>query len=597
LNVSDVITGSAGTDKLQITVAGTAAGSLPAADITGVENFFVRDVAGAASTYDFTSVTGEQQVWADRATNDVDFDNLGTGATVGVKGNGSTDLGNVDFNMATATDAVNVVLSGGVKNSTAAPTITATAGTATAAALTSMGAANTVGAVTLSGGTNTIETLDITASTDLTADLQAADYDSEATLNISGAGDVDLSGSGVTTFDTIAAGTATGDLMVAANTTTAKVTLGSGNDTLTVAANLVDGASIALGAGNDTLTGSNSVSADVTVDGGEGTDSVSSSFINAGNGGNFNNFETLLLNSAGTLDLDLLTGSTIEALELGSGANITLQNVATSQSLSVVENGATGAALEFDGVTGASDSYSISFDAETTGTTAAPATVGAGTVTVDGIESISVASGSAAGVNANSITLDADTAETVTITGDQALTLDFVAGFGSDTDGDEVTAIDGSAATGDLDIDITNVPADAAGLAVTGGAGEDTITTGAFKVSVTGGAGDDTFEVDASNGLGQIVSITDLAVGDMIDFGAGAFNATKVDVSGATDLEGAVELADAAGAISYFDYSGNTYVVGSGATASDASDDSIVKLAGIVDLSDSTDAGGVLTFA
>lgn len=594
LTAADVVNGAAGTDVINVTVAGTGAGSLPAADISGVENFFIRDVnTGGASTYDFAGVEGEAQVWANRATQDVDFQNLGTGTVVGVAGNGTTDNGNVDFNMATATDAVSIVLSGGVQNSGAAPTITnTTAGAATAATLTSAGAANTVGLVTLAAAAgNSVETFDVVADSDLTAALEGDDFATDATLNISGAGDVDFSADDGATFDTVAAGSATGDLTLGANTTTAKVTTGSGDDTVDITAALVDGAAIALGAGDDAITvNGGSVSADVTVDGGDGSDTVTLAVVNAGNGANFSNFEVLRVDANATLDLDLLTGSTIASLALANGANATLQNVELSQSLSVIENGATSATLEFDDVTGADDSYSISFDAETTGTTATPTAVGAGTVTVDGVEDISIASGSAAGVNANSITLGSDTAETVTITGDQALTLDFAAGFGADTDGDEVTAIDGSAATGDLDIDVANVTADASGLTVTGGSGDDTLTTDGAAITLAGGAGDDTFEIDAFVlDLADLIEITDLTDGDVIDFsdlGTGAFNDTAVDVSAATTLQEAADIADATAGLNFFDYAGNTYVINADATATNTTSDQLVKLTGVVDLSD-----------
>jgi len=94
LTGSDVINGGAGTDTLNLSIEGAnAAGSLPAATITNVENFFIRDLnTSGASTYNFATVAGEQQVWNDRSTQNVTFNNLGTGTTVGVKGDNSNNV-------------------------------------------------------------------------------------------------------------------------------------------------------------------------------------------------------------------------------------------------------------------------------------------------------------------------------------------------------------------------------------------------------------------------------------------------------------------------------------------------------------------------
>ena len=596
LSVSDVINGGDGTDTLSLTVAGAAAGSLPAADITNVENFLIRDVnTGGASAYDFSLVAGEQQVWAERSVQDVDFQNLGNGTVVGVRGNGNVTNGDVQFNMATATSAVSIALDGGLVG---APNITATAGSATSATISSTGAANTTGTIDLSAGT-TITSLTVNADSNLTAVL-ANDYAAAgADLVVSGtAGRVNLGANG--TFRSIdASGLTNGGLTITTDTVTRSVIGGGGNDVVTLAGLTATG-TVNLGAGNDTLLGSVVPAAGASIDGGAGTDTVASALINAGNGGKFLNFEVLALNSVGALDLNLLTGSSIESLQLVTGGG-TYQNVQLDQSLSVTTSTAGITTLAFTGATGAADSYAVSFDANTNGTVLAPAAVNAGTLVLNGVENIAIDSGSAAGVTANSVVLSGTHAETVTITGDQALNLSFAAGFGSNADGAEVTTIDGSAATGALSINVANVTADAAGLTVIGGSAADTLTAANFAVTFTGGAGGDTFNVNAALGDTNIVTITDFSAGDSIDFStlavAGSFNSTAIDVSTAVTLAAALDLADNnAGDITWFQYAGNTYVVAADATVADNTGDNVVQLTGLVDLSSATDAAGVLTF-
>ncbi len=646
LTAADVVNGGDGTDSLKLTVEGATAGSMPNATITSVEQFFIRDVATAASTYDFANITGETQVWADTATNAVTFSNLGSGAAVGLRGNNVlTNLGNVSFSMATASDAVTVAIDGGVKN-TVAPTITATAGTATTATISSTGAANTVGAVTLSGGTNTITTLNINASSNLTAALIANDYAATAKMVVTGAGNVTLTGGAIFDGATIDGSASTGNLNFgdlnattatvstgAGNDTfnlqaTAKVTVasGAGNDTVSLKSAIAAGSSINLGAGNDKLLfatgGSIATSTSTTIDGGDGTDTLSANLVNAGNAAQFKNFELLNLDSTTGLDLALLTGNTLTGLTMSSASTTaTYQNVTVSQGLTVDfvgNNSAVTNTLSFKDVAGTSDAYTITF-AGSEATAAASASVRAGTIVTAGIENVNIVSG---GTNSwNELVLGTNAnARTVTITGARNLDIDFV-GFGT-AGANGVSSIDGSAATGRLNIDTTNVNIATAGLTVKGGSANDTITL-AQKATVDAGAGNDTITVSANGGTittgagtdtvdvkaavvgtatiagAVITTITDFTVGsDKLTFkdqGTEVFTATKVDVSTATALIGgttnALDLALAADGstnaqIKWFQYAGDTYVVQDlSAAATVQTTDIVVKLTGLIDLS------------
>lgn len=422
----------------------------------------------------------------------------------------------------------------------------------------------------------------------------------------------------------------------------AKVTVdtGAGNDTITLDATIAAGSTINLGAGNDiVLDGAAGVvdpsTATLTsvVDAGDGNDTVAASLINAANAALFKNFESLDLSNttATALDIELMTGSTITGLTFAGGVGgATVNNVAAGVGLTVTGSDTTPAATPTTiGVKGAAagtaDSFAITF-AGTAGagaTEAAPTGIDVGTVVVDNVETLTVAS-SGTGFVANTLTLTDSKLKTLTITGDKALTVDFAGVNGTNgATGGAVSLIDGSAATGKLNINTTNVTADsaAAGLTVKGGsaadtitlvghkatvdagAGNDTITTAATGGTLTGGAGNDKFDValavatGANEATAVLTTITDFAAGDSVKLLAGnvlagatlgaktALDATVTNI----DLALAIaSLTDTANEVSWFQYGTNTYIVANDGTAGFAAGDLVVKLTGLVDLTNAT---------
>jgi len=144
---------------------------------------------------------------------------------------------------------------------------------------------------------------------------------------------------------------------------------------------------------------------------------------------------------------------------------------------------------------------------------------------------------------------------------------------------------------------------------VNGGAGDDMIISSAAGGSFTGGAGSDEFDVTLAVATGTteatsvFTTIADFAAGDKIDFAAGAsgaFNTTAVVLgAGVTNLDqalAAIGTANAANETSYANYGTDTYVVndtdGSGTFTAG---DTVVKLAGVIDLSSATFAATELT--
>ena len=409
---------------------------------------------------------------------------------------------------------------------------------------------------------------------------------------------------------------------------TDKVTVdaGAGNDVVTLGAAIAAGSSIDLGAGDDTLlSASGSVAAstkDATtvIDGGDGFDSVSASLINAGNAAQFHNFEALDLTANVTgFDFALLTNSAIEALTLsGNNEAASIKNVAAGVDLRVSgDNDSMTTIIVKDAASGDADAFSVTLNE----TADAVATA---KLTVNGIENLTVEA-TGAGDGDNTLQVTDNALQTLTISGSQNLALTFAGTNGTNgAEGGAVNLIDGSAATGDLDIKTANVTADTKlGLTVKTGSGDDTITL-AGKATVDAGAGDDTiisseeggtftggdgkdtFNVSTVTGKDK-VTITDFGVGtDTLTFGAGhgtqTFSDEAVDVSEATSLSDALDMAAAAtgadtnSVLTWFTFGDKTYIVqdNSSSASFEEGSDLVVELAGVHDLSGMELAGADL---
>lgn len=494
-------------------------------------------------------------------------------------------------------------------------------------------------------GSTAATTVNVTGS----AALTLAPLASATTLDGSAA-------TGNLTLGDLAAGTVTVSTGTGNDTfgvqATAKTTVdtNAGNDAVSLTSAVAAGSTVDLGAGDDKLLDdggsvvASTTTETTTIDAGEGVDTVSAALINAANAEQFQNFEALDLSAAATLDTNLMTGSTITSLTLtgGAGTNATVTNVDAGVGLTVSGDNSGGTTtIGVEGATAAAstdDSFAITFDGEAAAgaTATAKTAVDAGTVALAGIENVSIDS-TGEGFVANNTIVTATSLQSLTITGDKDLNLDFGTNTGNATaptaqNGLGVATIDGSAATGELDIDTTNVTAATAGLTVKGGsaddtitldqaatvdasAGDDTITASAAGGTFTGGAGDDKFAVssaavanaDLTTDAAVVTSITDFEAGDTIQFGGATqtFAATKIALdSSVTDLNDAAALAvGSSDTVSWFQYGADTYVVQDNPEAGATTDtfdanDIVVKLTGAVDLSEaSITAGGDLAIA
>ncbi|WP_430436390.1 beta strand repeat-containing protein [Oceanibaculum nanhaiense] len=613
---ADVINGGDGADIFNLTVEGAnAAGSLPAASITSVENFYVRDInTSGASTYDFATVTGEAQVWNDRSTQAVTFSNLAAGTTVGVKGDGSMTHGGTTFTLAAATNAVAIAIDGGVKGGN----ITRNATGEAAVTITSTGAANTVGTVDLDTGT-AVKSVTIDATTNLTANL-AADYAASSTLTIKGAGVVDIDGAALSAaITTVDASGSTGGAKVLVNqadtTVDTKFTGGSGNDTLDVGKVVYS-------------------STTLTATGGDGTDTIKmndQAALTSTTAKYITGFEVLELsddNDAALDTFDMSLMSTLTALKLNAdsaGDGYSITNMSATQAGNVTIAGTLAVTPTF-GVTGAAtvgqlDTLSIAIN---DGATAVNVLTVAN-LTAAGVETINLALTDSLTLSA-ATGLGAMTAMNLTGAGVANITTGALAlNVNSTIDASALTGtftIDASAATtngiaikgsstkantitGSAQADV--ITGGSAADSLLGGAGDDTISSGdgndyissgAGADAITTGAGNDLVEMTANASVLTFATVSDFAAGDALSFankGTEVFTTAAVSLGGGSTLTDYMNAAAAGnggtnGIVRWFQFEGNTYVVqdlSAGATFV-ANTDRAIKLTGLIDLSTAT---------
>jgi len=615
LTLADSIEGGAGTDTLTLTVSGAAV--LPAADIKNVENIFIKDLTGG-NTHSFANVAGEARVIVTGSTGNTTVTGLDN-AAVGVQSMTAAATQTFTFKDTAfaAGGTVNIVAdgAGSVVAATAATIAVGTASVAGAATAATIEATGT-NLVTLTSGADAAHSVAAPAGI--------------KTLNVTGSGVLSLTSASTLVFGstlaadltTLNASANTGGVTAQVDKTTVKVTGGAGNDKISVGGAMTTGASFLLGAGNDQLLAAAGGSLDdkVVVDGGDGIDTVASGLITVANGAIFKNFEKIALStSSTTTDIELLTGSTVSGLLVNTGdiTAVVALNVANNSTVEVTAVDATQTGTLTLGVKGAAasttDVLNVSFNGAAQVATPAAYNIAGGTMTAANVETINVASGGADNTW-NQLALTADKLKNVVVTGAKNLDLTFVGTNGTNpvaTQGGAVSSIDGSAATGKLNINLANVVYDdKIGFTLKGGTGNDTITTNASSSTLTGTGGNDKYIVTATVAgtadvtTAKVTSITDINAGDSIALTTlTALTKAQTTIAAATNLTNAIDLALKNAAVTantaaWFQYGGNTYVVTEDATdgfGGATTSDVIVKLTGLVDLTNATVGSNAIT--
>jgi S-layer protein len=464
-------------------------------------------------------------------------------------------------------------------------------------------------------------TLTVTANADLDIATGSTLTDLE-TATISGAGSVNLGDvSGLIGFTALTAGSASGDITATVDSDVATVTTGAGDDDITVLDDISK--AISLGDGDDMLTLAAASVPTANVNGGNGTDTLG-----------------LLAADAATLDVDTDLADALtsfERLEITDALAAETYNVenlgfnyitlaAGAAMATEIDQLASGGTVVFEAA-GAGTEIFIK-DAATSGTDVLNLAISnensiAAVVTANEVETINLTvtdvfidDGNGNDTNDANQTLQVTTNKTtsIVIDGDDA-TLDTVTVTTS-----AVTSVDGSALTGGL----TYVADGAtAGTTVKGGAGADNLSADGESDVLMGNAGDDTFnagdltQIYGGDGadifnfavisnITKTSTVHDAGSGDvfaLVDAGNANTEVDEFYAEGAqfnpnttTDVAGKVNAAltqTAEGEASWFQHGGNTYIVidgtdnGAIAGAVDtyqAGTDNVIEVVGLFDL-------------
>jgi S-layer protein len=360
------------------------------------------------------------------------------------------------------------------------------------------------------------------------------DFADATTLNITGDKSFVSSGETLTAVTAINVTNTAGATLATALGTSVVFTGGAGNDSIELGATTK---AITLGAGNDTVELTSGVTAMGTggsIDAGEGTAdtlffAAVANAVTATANGTFENsisgFERLQVAAMGAnAAINLANLDDINYIKSAGGAHTMTITGATSGFTLEQTAGATAHTVSLVDASGTADSVSLKITAA--------ASAAAGTLTANGVESISVESDDTTTPDRSvdhSLTVTSDAVKTLTFSGDASLTLTNTS--------TTLTSVNASAMTDDLIW--ATVGAIAADATIIGGAGNDNIggtgNTSAKNLYIDGGAGIDTLRggdgndtiIDTSSAGNSIIggagndTITGSAGNDTIDGGTG----------------------------------------------------------------------------
>lgn len=570
----DTVDGGAGNDTLEVYTGDALKGTF-----TNIENLVVAGTTAAVS-YDLSSFSKSFTLKADAATKVMNV----AGQKLVMDG---VDAKALTVEMAANQASVELVS----QNRTGENTFTLNKGDALkSVSLTLDEAASSVKFAGTKVGS--IETLAVKAVESSTANVATVDLTSLTGLkDITVTGDASVTLSAVnmaTKLETLDASNTTGGVTVDGKlANTAAFTGGEGNDTITLGASTQ---AHDMGAGDDTVTITDALGKGVSINGGDGIDTLEMTINIAKDfrvGDAITGFETLKLTTGtGTVDMDNF--GDINHVIAGSQA-ATIKNIDSNGTIEFNDNSAamTVTVKGADKADNASDvlNVTIADDGDVTVQKLTVANVENINITADDTDLVT--GGTAA---THTLTLAADKATSVTVSGDAKLTLNL------DAVSTAIKDINASGNTGGLTVDLGSTLKD---VTVTGSSADDTITMGIGN-TVTGGEGKDTFiATAATDATVSFSTIMNFEAGDKLQI-TGMTSLAKVDIeSGTTNFDAvvtkALETATKTNA-AWFVYDNNTYVVLEGTDdGTFGASDYLVQLNGIVDLSDAVVASGVLS--
>lgn len=313
-------------------------------------------------------------------------------------------------------------------------------------------------------------------------------------------------------------GGAGADSIILSNAFTKAITMGAGDDSVTYggAASTTTGAvgSVNAGDGKDTI-----VMTGAQADAADGTAAFNTAFTN---------FEVLDVTTPASVTINLAgingvnevvtRGATALTLDgFKSGGKLTLDAAGTG---SVTAN-VTNATL----TTG--DAFNVSLSNSSNGVVAFGTAVLAGIETVN-ISTVDAGTGDDTAATVDTVTLDANSATTVNVSGNNGLTIT------NDADNTAITTFDASGVVGNstndtaanLKVTFTSNNSTSA-TTIKGGAGEDVLTGNSVKDTITGGEGADT--IDGKGGKDTIILTETTAATDTVVIGSGESTTANFD--------------------------------------------------------------------
>lgn len=559
----------------------------------------------------------------------------------------------VTVTAAAATRALNLTLdnvTGGTVTDATATTLNITSsGTKTTAGTVVAGAAKSVSIA--ADESLTLSALTIGAATGLTVSgdslvtLSAATLTALTSIDASAqtAGGVDTKAFALGTGVTFTGGAGADSIQLGA--TTKAIATGAGNDRVLLSATVT-----ALGSGGSIDAGTGTADVIAFADGDDaGTATATNTFA-----GTISNFEVVeLAGAAGAgVALNLANLDNIASVKLSAdlGQALTITNMASGGTLSatVSQSGTTSIGVT-NAATGTADVVNVSL--------AGVASVDSGALTIANVETVNYLTDDTAttptGI-AHASTLTAAAVKTITVTGDAGLSLTntdttvttfdasgvtkgavswttgILASASTITGGAGNDSLDASAAVKEVTLSggagddtlkgsstkANTISGGDGNDAITGGTAADTINGGAGDDSIvastgldilTGGAGKDSFTIVANTNGNIFATITDAAAGDILnyaDMGTETFTKTAVTLASTAVYQDFLNEAAKGdghtnGIIAWFQFGGDTYVVEdkSAATSFVNGTDIVVKLTGLVDLTNAVVGDHILTLA
>lgn len=467
LSAADVLNGGDGTDALNVYSAGTAF-NVP--QLTSIEtvNIYDQNADQSLATTNAASVTTVNLI---RGDGDVAL-TVGAGvANVGLKSIALKDAGannGVTVNANAEATAIALNLDGVSIDATANDEQITVVGTKlTSVTINTSGTKSAAEAINAAAAT----TININAAVDLTSPVSTTG--TAATLNISGAGKVDL-GALDADIDVIVATANTGGVTAAIGTSVDTVITGSaGNDVITASSTdaIADADKLAVNAGAGT--------GDVLVIG------DANDINTAKDGARYTNFETLRVST--TQDVSLIDG--ITALEIGANTaqSFTKLSAAAAGNITVSANNTTSSTFTLKTATGTSDA--IAFNLKSATATTNVDLIGVSVVDIENV-TINATTGTDGTYSDFGFLADSgDNVKSITIKGSADVQLNQVA----NTFDTVAVAIDASGLTGTGNLKLAGGVL-FAGSSVTGSDNADVILVSTTRgTTYNGGKGNDEF--------------------------------------------------------------------------------------------------------